>query len=286
MPIDLERVKKHLRFIARPRDAFENPVRLKEIQKYIYSEFISYGYEVRTQPVICQGRTFENLLVKRPEVSSFPEFIVAAHFDSAPGGTPGADDNASGTSALLEIARCAKDLPAAVHFIAFNLEEYGMLGSLEYVKSLTSGMSAENRGKFIGMLSLEMIGFTSREKGSQKMPAVLKPFYPDTGDFLALVADGGSSKLLKLAEPAFKKAGLPVHKLQVPMKGNLFPAVRLSDHSPFWDEGFPALLVTDTSFFRNPHYHEAGDTVETLDLDFLCKTAEGCLGLLETLKPL
>jgi aminopeptidase YwaD len=126
------------------------------------------------------------------------------------------------------------------------------------------------------MISLEMIGYHDPRPGSQDIPSILKPFYPNTGDFLALVGASGCGKILKCAEASYKRVpGSKVRTLSLPGKGRLLPAVRLSDHAPFWDAGFPALLVTDTSFFRNPHYHRPSDTIETLDLDFLCRTTEG-----------
>ena len=130
------------------------------------------------------------------------------------------------------------------------------------------------------MISLEMVGFTAKAKGTQKLPLPLRPFYPDTGDFLALVGDDVSSSLLALARSAFRKVPrLPVETLTVPLHGWLFPETRLSDHAPFWDAGYPALLVTDTSFFRNPHYHLPSDRLETLDLEFLAKVTEGIVNL-------
>jgi len=258
-----------------------------------------------------RGKTFFNLTARSPGVSSsLPRLIIGAHFDAVPG-SPGADDNASGVACLLEAARiyalvkgvlqrrhCEdpalsaenagdeaiskdrllrfarndEDNPSkvAVEFAAFNLEEYGMVGSQAYARRL----KAEG-AKVAGMLSLEMVGYSSKEKGSQQMPFFLKPFYPDVGNFIGLVANTASRKLLERVQRNFKSVeGLPVESLIVPANGWVFPDARLSDHSPFWDEGFPALLVTDTSFFRNPHYHSPADRIETLDLDFLAKVTE------------
>lgn len=282
--IDPQKISRHLDYVSRPRDAFENYRVLEQIQNYIREEFNSYGYEVEPQVFEFNGAAFSNWIARKPGSSDIPEFIVGAHFDSVPG-TPGADDNASGVAAMLEIARCAFRFPVNVHFVAFNLEEYNMIGSLEYVKELSRKMTPVQKQKFLGMVSLEMIGYTDDAKGSQKMPLLLKPFYPDTGNFLALVGDDQSEALLRKAKPCFEKGGASVYTLTAPVKGKLFPEVRLSDHSAFWDMGFPALLVTDTSFFRNPNYHTEKDTVTTLDQGFLRQTAEGCLHLLQSLKP-
>lgn len=279
---DPQRILSHLREIIRPRDAFQNPENLKRVQDYISAQFKSYGLQVEEHPFQAEGRTFSNLLARKEGESGQARFIVGAHFDAVPG-TPGADDNASGVACMLEAARlfCEKFPAAGVQFAAFNLEEYGMLGSTAYAKFLKSKMTPEEKRNFKGMISLEMVGFTSKEKGSQHMPEILKPYYPDTGDFLALVGDTDSKELQSLAWESYVQAGLPAHGLTVPVKGTEFPEVRLSDHSAFWDEDFPALLVTDTSFFRNPHYHKESDTLETLDLDFMTKAAEGTFNLIE-----
>ncbi|MDP3919296.1 MAG: M28 family peptidase [Candidatus Omnitrophota bacterium] len=276
MPIveaDTSLLKKHLENISQPRDLFENPEGLAAIETYIREELISCGYDTRPIPFEFQGRTFHNLLARtRTADPKSARFIIGAHFDAVPS-TPGADDNASGVAGLLEAARLLAtfDEVAGIDFIAFNAEEYGMVGSSHYVRQLQ-----ENKTSLRGMLSLEMIGYTSREPNSQKLPIFLKPFYPSTGTFIALVGDNRASALLKQTKAAFKTVeGLHVEALKVPAKGRLIPECRLSDHSPFWDAGYPALLVTDTSFFRNPHYHGPGDRIDTLDLDFLTRVTEG-----------
>jgi len=271
----LANIRKHLEIISRPRDIFQNRGTLLEIEEYIKSEFQSYGYALEIQPSPFEDETFNNVIARSRSLSS-SRFIIGAHFDAVPG-TPGADDNASGVAALLETARLLANTEAAskIDFITFNAEEYNMIGSSFHVNKLKA-----NKQTLIGMLSLEMIGYTNSRKGSQEIPLPLKPFYPNVGNFLALVGDWNSKPLLKQAENAFKKVnGLPVETLRLPGKGNLLPAARLSDHSPFWDAGYPALLVTDTSFFRNPHYHTSQDRLETLDLEFLSRVTEGIVRL-------
>jgi aminopeptidase YwaD len=275
-------LEKHLQAVACLRNPFENPENLKAVEKYIQKNLEGSGYKITADPFRFEGGEFSSWIASREGAAEIPELIVGAHFDAVPG-SPGADDNASGVAALLEIARAAAEshCPRNIHFVAFHLEEYGMAGSQAYVHKRKEVLKrAQKNGTFQGMLSLEMIGYTSKEKGSQNMPALLRPFYPNTGDFLALVGDSGSGALLTAARTAFSQNGLPVETLNVPLRGNLFPEVRLSDHSPFWDAGLPALLVTDTSFFRNPHYHLKNDTPGTLDTEFLTKVAEGVLNFL------
>jgi hypothetical protein len=129
------------------------------------------------------------------------------------------------------------------------------------------------------MLSLEMVGFTESE-GTQRYPWFLEGRFPPTGTYLGLAGNSRSRTLLAIVAEAMRSVpGLPVETLTLPANGWLFPEARLSDHSPFWDRGYPALLVTDTSFFRNPHYHRPSDTIATLDLAFMEKV---CRGLVAT----
>lgn len=289
---NLERLTCHLRQIARERNWQTSPRSLKEIQSYVREEFLSYGFEVREDPFSFAGQSFSNVVARLPRPGSESEearFIVGAHFDSV-SGSPGADDNASGVACLLETAHLYAGFRkedtgvprglhpwdgwdstrGAVEFAAFNLEEYGMIGSRAYAEKLK-----KERIRVAGMLSLEMVGYVSQERKSQKMPLLLKPFFPDVGNFIGLAANTRSKTLLEKVKKIFENVrGLPVESLILPARGGVFPAARLSDHSPFWDEGFPALLVTDTSFYRNPHYHSGEDRVETLNLDFLAKVTE------------
>jgi len=279
---DVLRLKRHLDQIAVPRDVFRNRESLSAVQNYIESQFKSFGYETRRQPFYLQGQELENILAQK-NPGPGPRIVLGAHFDSVPE-TPGADDNASGIAVLLETARLLASRKAVQHvdFAAFNAEEYGMAGSqamaADYKKFGTS---------LLGMISLEMVGYVDLRPGAQKIPWMLRPFYPDRGDFLALVGNWKSFHLLKIAKRAFLEANetdpLPLQTLALPGKGWMIPACRLSDHSPFWDQGYPALLVTDTSFFRNPHYHKSTDTPETLNLEFMAKTAQGVARLAERL---
>jgi aminopeptidase YwaD len=123
-----------------------------------------------------------------------------------------------------------------------------------------------------------MVGYTDSRPGSQKYPIGLSAFYPDRGDFIGVIGNWNSASLLRrFARQMRQVRRLPVETLSVPGNGGIIPAVRLSDHSPFWDAGYPALMVTDTSFFRNPHYHASTDTFETLNLDFMAKVCEGVI---------
>lgn len=245
---------------------------LVAVEKYIEKEFASYGLIVESDFFFYRGKRFRNIIARLAPQPATPSFLIGAHFDTVEG-TPGADDNASGVAVLLEAARLlsrAKPrLP--VVFCAFNLEELNMVGSTHLAQKLKG-----SRAKIEGMISLEMVGYTDPRPGSQKYPVGLKWFYPDRGDFIGIIGNWKSAPLLRRFSRLMRQVpGLPVETLSVPGNGGLIPEVRLSDHSPFWDAGYPALLVTDTSFFRNPHYHRPTDTLETLDLNFMARVCTG-----------
>lgn len=271
LPVSKEKILTHLKVVAGNRYPFSRESKLAEIENYICDEFQDYGLEVKKHFFPHEGKSFPNL-IGRLAGKKNSCFIVAAHFDAVEN-SPGADDNASGVAALLEIARTLADEPLnhSVEFVSFNLEEFGMVGSAHYVKDLKN-----ERREIAGMISLEMIGYTDSRKGSQKLPPALRDRFRDTGDFIGLVANSKSKNMLEIFYREMGQIeGLPVEHLTLPFNGWFLPAARLSDHSPFWDAGYPALLITDTSFFRNPNYHLPSDTVSTLNPDFILKVTEG-----------
>jgi Zn-dependent M28 family amino/carboxypeptidase len=203
-----------------------------------------------------------------------PFLLLGAHYDSVPG-TPGADDNASAVAVCLECARLIRrhDI-ASVMIVFFNREEDGLLGSREFVAHLAdqSGRSVKEAHVF------EMVGYRDRAPGSQKMPRGLPPLLAsNVGDFLALLANRGSNAI---AEDLVDLAACYVP--QFPVRGlkiyfgieKAFADLNRSDHAPFWQAGIPCIMWTDTSEFRNPHYHLASDTPETLDYDFMSEVAK------------
>jgi hypothetical protein len=137
------------------------------------------------------------------------------------------------------------------------------------------------------MISLEMLAYTDQRPGSQKLPPHLAHLYPNVGSFIGVCGNEASRELLQVVTAAMKGVpGLPVEFISVPGTGEVLPEIRLSDHSSFWDRGFHALMITDTSFFRNPHYHQPSDTPETLDYPFLARVTAGvCAAVRRLLLP-
>lgn len=270
--VDRGRLSCHLQNIIGERNPFRGARHLAAVEKFITDEFEGYGLLVEADRFLYSGEIFHNVVAQLGEPRSDPLIILGAHFDAVVG-TPGADDNASGVAVLLETARLLSQLNLAtpVLFCAFNLEELNMIGSTAFARKLqTAGK------KIAAMVSLEMVGYTDPRPGSQKLPVGLGRFYPDRGDFIGVVGNWQSNALLhKFAAGMRQVTKLNVETLSVPGKGMILPAVRLSDHAPFWDLGYPGLMITDTSFYRNPHYHGSTDSIETLDIEFMSRVCEG-----------
>jgi len=270
--VEQEFLRQKLRTIVGERSPSTGQRHLAAVEKFIEREFHSYGLKVESDYFLYRGKSFRNIVGRLSSSQARPWIILAAHFDAVEN-TPGADDNASGIVVLLEAARILTQvkLRSPVVFCAFNLEEWNMIGSTHFAKKLKgAGVQVD------AMISLEMVGYTDSRPGRQKYPFGLSWLYPDRGDFIGVIGNWKSATLLRRFSRQMRQVeGLPVETLSVFGNGALLPAVRLSDHSPFWDAGYPALMVTDTAFFRNPHYHGPTDTLETLDVDFMAKVCEG-----------
>lgn len=283
MDVDQSRLKQHCELLCksiRPAESLE----LEAARQYVTQKLETSGWEVERHHFQAQDSmltTFagQNLIARHPRLSSQnkPQFCIGAHLDTRPE-SPGADDNTSAVATLLELGRLLPLFEEAawdwsVELVAFDLEENGMLGGAEHAR-LHQQLQTDLRG----MVSLEMLGYCDSTPGSQTLPKELVGMYPDTGDFIAVVGNQNSTALIAAFQRGLEKViELPVEILQVPQNGEMLQATRLSDHSPFWDAGYPALMITDTSFLRNPHYHQPTDTVDTLDFEFLTKVAQGSL---------
>lgn len=219
-----------------------------------------------------------NLEVRLGPSSTGPLLIAGAHYDGVPG-SAAADDNGSGVVALLEIARrmVGRTLPAEVRLVWFDAEEVGLLGSRAYAARL----SPEERARCLGLVDLEAIGYTDRRPGSQHLPPGARLLHDpgDVGDFVLVLGNVASAELARLVGLALQAEAGPDMRAEVfsalPGAGWILPDSRRSDHASFWDAGLPAVMVTDTAPFRNPHYHKASDRWETLDLRFLAAVARG-----------
>lgn len=246
---------------------------LSQTAEYIESAFISSGYRVKRQVYSCYGKTVSNLIAEKPGIEK-KAVVIGAHYDTVPG-TPGADDNASAVAGLLELARLLRDIPSKrpLFFVAFANEEppcFGLsnMGSMVYAKSLREqGYPVEV------MVSLEMIGYFRPERIQNYPLPGMSFFYPKTADFIGVVGNFRSSRYVSLFKKGIRRhSDMEVRSLTAP---EFFGGINLSDNSSFWRHGYQAIMVTDTSFFRNPNYHQETDTIDTLDFDRMAELVKG-----------
>jgi Zn-dependent M28 family amino/carboxypeptidase len=257
---------------------------LDESFRYVTSELEAAGWEVRRQPFRFAGREHSNLLALLPGTDpGAPRALVGAHLDTRQG-TPGADDNASGVAGVLEVARLLADArpKVPVELAVWDLEE--RTGWTYRVGSRRQVALARRAGvRYTGAFVLEMIGYRATAPATQRVPLPVRWMgLPTTGDFLAVIGDGDSRKLLGhfLGSSARAVPSLRVSHLTVPMRGWAVWATRRSDNASFWSNGFPALLLTDTADLRNPHYHRASDRSETLDYGFMADVVDAVVAAL------
>lgn len=200
--------------------------------------------------------------------------LLGAHYDTVVG-SPGADDNASGVAALIEIAGMLREskLRASVRCVAFVNEEWPFFGR-RTMGSLVYARAARSRGEDIRlMVSLEMLGYYSSAPGSQRYPPLLRYFYPDRGSFIAFVSNLRSRHALVRFHEAFRsECNFASERLASPA---IMPGVSLSDQLSFWRSGYPGVMVTDTAFYRYPHYHRPTDTPDKLDFTSMARVTVG-----------
>lgn len=273
------RLLEHLTALVRERDPYWSAAGHRLVQDYVRAQLGAWG-EVSAHQFEVRGQIHTNWELALPGRSQCPPIVVGAHYDAVPG-CPGADDNATGVAVLLELARAIAHHPARhpVRLVAFDLEEYGLLGSRAYAQTLTeAGQSIRL------MLSLEMLGYCTDAPQSQTYPPGLKYIYPSQGNFLALVGNWRTlPDLVRLSWQVSRAGSVPCWWLPAGNRGHLVPDTRRSDHAPFWDRGYPAIMVTDTANLRNPHYHRDSDRLDTLNLPFLTHV---CRGLIDGIRQL
>jgi Zn-dependent M28 family amino/carboxypeptidase len=242
---------------------------------YIEAELTAMGYTVAAQEYFAHGQRWRNLeATLRGSALAAEIIVVGAHYDTAEG-APGADDNGSGVAGVLELARsfAGKSATRTIRFVFFGTEEppsfpTGAMGSLHYADA------ARARGdRIVAMLSIESIGYYSTEPGSQRYPSPLNLVYPDVGDFIGFVSNLKSGPLVRRAIATFRSAVLfPTQGAAVP---SWVPGVSWSDHWSFWQQGYQAIMITDTAPFRNPFYHTAEDTPDKLDYGRMARVVVG-----------
>jgi Zn-dependent M28 family amino/carboxypeptidase len=273
--VDGAALERHVRMLAEtlhPR-SFDH-ANLDAAATYIRDRLEDHGARPQSQAFEVHGRTFRNIIARfGPDSGAL--LVIGAHYDSC-GDTPGADDNASGVAALIELARllAATPPPHPVELVAYTLEEPPYfrtddMGSRRHARAL------REQGREVRlMISLEMIGYFRDERGSQRYPlGALKLLYPDEGNFIALVGAYRDFGAMRRVKGLFTRAAdLPAVSINAPA---FVQGVDFSDHASYWFHGMPAIMVTDTAFLRNPNYHAVTDTAETLDYARMAKVVRG-----------
>ncbi len=279
-----QRLKDHLKALTVTigERSVRFPEYLEKTAVYIESFYRDLGMTAEREPYDYRDMTVANVIARlEPEKKTVRHYLVGAHYDSV-SGTVGADDNASAIAVQLEMARQLQALSkqgrfnTAVSFVSFALEEPPVFGT-RYMGSRVHARRARESGQNIdGMICLEMVGYTCQEPSCQRYPFPLMFLgYPKQGNFIGIVGNFSSLPLTRSLHRSFQQnPNLPVVKLTVPLSGRIMPAVRLSDHASFWDEGYRAVMITDTAFYRNPHYHRSTDTMDKLDYRFMAELVQ------------
>jgi Zn-dependent M28 family amino/carboxypeptidase len=261
--VSAQNLREYVEKLSFPRHFFAEHRANRRARDWLLKLLSSYGYEPSLQG------DYDNIVITSTGPDNGPVVLLGAHYDSVPG-TPGADDNASAVAVCLECARLIRrhDI-GSVMIVFFNREEDGLIGSREFVAHLI-----EQSAVRIGEAHIfEMVGYRDLAHGSQQLPHGLPLLsVPRVGDFLALVANKRSNKIAEslTSLAACYVPDFPVLALKAYLGiERLFADLQRSDHAPFWQAGIPAIMWTDTSEFRNPHYHRASDTPDTLDYAFM-----------------
>lgn len=269
-------IQHHLKHITKTPSYrnHQNIQQLNVIADYIKTDFLVYSDSVSFQEYEVDGKVYKNVIcsfgTENPQ-----RIIVGAHYDVC-GNQEGADDNASGVVALLELARQLKGqkLNKRIDLVAYTLEEpphfrTKYMGSYIHAKYLS-----DHKIDVFGMLSVEMIGYFKDEKKSQDYPiGILSWFYGNKGNYITLVNKFGKGKFARQFSKNFKKSEtIKTKKFTGP---RALPGIDFSDHLNYWNFGYSAMMITDTSFYRNKNYHQKTDTMETLDITRMAKVVDG-----------
>ena len=256
---------------------------LKASTEYLHTTLEEAGYSVLEQTYSAEGHAVVNVEAELPgSEGTTGKIIVGAHYDSV-AGTVGANDNATGVAAVLELARLLRSskLRKTVRFVLFVNEEppyfqTDSMGSLNYARQLRHGHVPVS-----AMVSLETIGFYSDQPGSQKYPPLLSLFYPSRGDFIGFVGNEESRGLVRRSIRSFREAAsFPSEGIAAPSD---WPGVGWSDHWSFWQENYPAIMITDTALFRYPYYHTPHDTFDKIDFERTSRVVDGVRRVVEFL---
>lgn len=249
---------------------------LNKVAAFLESQLTDAGYSVQSQVYQAKGQSFRNLEVEIKGTQNPDEIvIIGAHYDSVVGSV-GANDNGTGTAAVLSLARkFAKFKPTkTLRFVEFVNEEPPFFWTKEMGSLVYAERCQQQQENIVGMLSLETIGYYSNQPNSQQYPLnLLKWFYPNQGNFISFIGNFKSRSLVQNVIGNFRNsASFPSQGVALP---NWVPGVGWSDHWSFWQQDYPALMVTDTALYRYPYYHTSQDTPEQINFEYLARVVSG-----------
>ncbi len=273
-----DRCRKHVDMLALTigERSIKHPERIEYCANYIAAQFALAGLQVTSQSFQFAGLTMQNIIAEiRGSTHPGEIIVIGAHYDSI---GPGANDNSTGIGGLIELARYFAKLgyknrpKRTIRFAAFANEEdsgaaWENMGSYHYAKACSV-----RREKIVGMIALEMLGCFLDSPGSQKYPFPFNLFYPDTGNFIGFVGNKASSAFVQNVVGMFRQvAQFPSEGVAAP---EMFADISRSDHWSFWQFGYPALMVTDTSNFRFQHLHLDSDLPDKVDFDSMTRIVD------------
>jgi hypothetical protein len=274
--VEPARLETHVRMLSEtlsPRD-WTHPQNLDRVAAYIHQEFEQAKGTVSEQPYEVAENTYRNVIATfGPDTKE--RIVVGAHYDAF-GELPGADDNASGVAGLIELAYLLGNtsLPMRVDLVAFTLEEPPYFRTPNAGSAVHASSLKKQDVPVRIMFCLEMIGFYSDVENSQSFPlSVLRLFYPSRGNYAVVVGklDGGLA--VRRVKRAMREASaLPVYSVNAP---KFIQGIDWSDHLNYWEAGYEAVMISDTAIFRNPNYHTANDTPDTLDCNRMAMVVQG-----------
>ncbi len=284
---DQTRLLKDLKFLINSTVARnnENIARLNACADYIFKEFSKLTSKVEEQKYLVGGKEYKNIICSLGPADG-ERIIVGAHYDVC-GNQPGSDDNASGVSGLLETARILKlqegQLRCRIDFVAYSLEEPPNFRTENMGSAVHAKMLHEQKIKVKTMICLEMIGFFSDKPRSQQYPiGIMKLFYPRKANFIAVIGKTGQGKTTRRIKRKMNESSeVKVISLNAPAS---VPGIDFSDHLNYWKYGYVAVMITDTSFYRNANYHEQSDTLETLNIEKMAEVINGVVNSITNLK--
>jgi hypothetical protein len=287
LAVDKTKIMDHLKFLAGSTEArFDGNVkRLNECAAYIFNEFKKLTENTEEQKYFVGAIEYKNVICSfGPREGE--RIIVGAHYDVC-GVQPGADDNASGVAGLLEIARLLKKedthLKYRIDLVAYTLEEPPNFRTERMGSAVHAKMLYDSGIKVKTMICLEMIGYFSDKPRSQNYPlGIMKLFYPTKANFIAVIGKVGQGKTTrKIKRRINKDSGIRAISLNAPAS---LEGIDFSDHLNYWKYGYVAVMITDTSFYRNANYHERTDTIDTLDIDKMAEVIKGVFSSILSLR--